>query len=351
MKAGFVVMVIMVMIGSAYAYTQADVLKPKECYAIQYPHKLPSLSVRRSRLRPPAGGREEWLVNVTLIEQVIITALDEEPKLLEDTVRSILMHTPGHLLRDIIIVDDASRDQPVRKYMTRTYHKVTVVYNRGRGLGVAGARMAGAEKATGDVMIFLDSHMEVTERWSEPFLLQLQNHPESVATAVIEGLEDGKWDSMHPNLYLVTIRAKDLEFKWTGSPPPENITAEPIAMASILGSAFGITRKFWERIGRYDPNLEIWGIENIELGAKAWMCGTGAYVLPCARIGHVYWKGNRTRGNYRYDVPNFVSRNKARFAQVLSPLLLWFLASSSSPILCIGVDGFVRRGCDEAASR
>lgn len=309
---------LLAMLGATSAYTKYDVRRPKECYSIAYPHSLPSLSVRRLR-----GSL--FVASVLTrkgMMQVVITALDEDPKLLEDTVRSILKHTPGYLLKDIIIVDDASRDQPVRRYMTRTYHKVVVVYNKGRGLGVAGARMAGADKATGDVIIFLDSHMEVTERWAEPFLLHLQNHPDSIASAVIEAIDPDtkRWESMHPSLHLVTLRVRDLEFKWSGSPPPENVTAAPIETASILGSAFGISRKFWQRVGRYDPGLEIWGVENIEIAAKAWMCGSGAYVLPCSRIGHIYWKGDkRTRGAYRFEDTTFVARNKARFAQVSCP--------------------------------
>ncbi|ELR25511.1 glycosyltransferase, group 2 domain containing protein [Acanthamoeba castellanii str. Neff] len=277
----------------ALAYTPADVLRPQGCDAIVYPHGLPSLSV-------------------------VITALDEDPTLLENTVRSILKHTPGHLLRDIVIVDDASRDQPVRRYMSRTYSKVRVVYNK-RGLGVAGARMTGADRSTGDVVVFLDSHMEVTERWAEPFLLHLQNHPDSIVSAVIEGIDPRtqKWESMHPSLHLVTLRVRDLEFKWSGSPPEANITAAPIETASILGAAFGVARKWWEQVGKYDPGLEIWGVENIEIAAKAWMCGTGAYVIPCTRIGHIYWANDtRTRGAYRFEDTTFVARNKARFAQV-----------------------------------
>jgi len=277
----------------ASAYSPSDVVKPEQCASVIYPHGLPSVSV-------------------------VITSLDEDPTLLENTVRSVLKFTPDNLLKDIVIVDDASRDQPVPRYMGNTYVKVKVVYNK-RGLGVAGARMAGADASEGDVIIFLDSHMEVTQSWAEPFLLQLQNYPDSIASAVIEGIEpkSGEWTTVFPELSLVTLRVHDLEFKWCGSPPVKNITADPIATPSILGSAFGVKRRFWEGIGKYDPNLEIWGIENIEIAAKAWMCGSGAYVLPCSRIGHIYWvNGTRSRGAYRFDDTSFVARNKARFAQV-----------------------------------
>jgi polypeptide N-acetylgalactosaminyltransferase len=73
-------------------------------------------------------------------------------------------------------VDDFSSKEIVKKplddYVAKHLPKVRVV-RLGKRSGLILARLAGARVATGDVIIFLDSHSEANVNWLPPLLGQL----------------------------------------------------------------------------------------------------------------------------------------------------------------------------------
>lgn len=56
--------------------------------------------------------------------------------------------------------------------------------------GLIRARLAGAKRATGDVIVVLDSHCECTDGWLEPALLRIQQYPKTAIVPVIDILKD-----------------------------------------------------------------------------------------------------------------------------------------------------------------
>ncbi|XP_064615484.1 putative polypeptide N-acetylgalactosaminyltransferase 9 [Liolophura sinensis] len=56
----------------------------------------------------------------------------------------------------------------------------------------------------------------------------------------------------------------------------------------MLGTEFAIDKQFFLDLGGYDPGMEIWGGEEMELSFKTWMCGGSMWVIPCSSVAHLF---------------------------------------------------------------
>eukprot|EP00957_Ditylum_brightwellii_P150329 11447588-Ditylum_brightwellii.AAC.1 len=115
---------------------------------------------------------------------VIVPVLNEETGMLSMTIHSILARTPPELLREIIIVDDSGADHTLDNAneeeiaeLALLSPKVKVVHNAER-IGCAKSRMVGANMAEGEVLVFVDSHIEMeSATWLEHLLVPILENP------------------------------------------------------------------------------------------------------------------------------------------------------------------------------
>lgn len=81
--------------------------------------------------------------------------------------------SPAELIVEIVLVDDSSTRNELKaqldQYVEAHLPKVRIVRLPIRS-GLIVARLAGARVATGDVLIFLDSHTEANTNWLPPLL-------------------------------------------------------------------------------------------------------------------------------------------------------------------------------------
>ena len=83
----------------------------------------------------------------------------------------------------------------------------------------------------------------------------------------------------------------------------------------MAGGLFAIDKDYFEYLGTYDPGMEIWGGENLELSFKIWMCGGRLEQLPCSHVGHIFRK--RSPYSWKNDKgPHVARRNSIRLAEV-----------------------------------
>ena len=95
------------------------------------------------------------------------------------SITTIILRTPLHLIKEFILVDDASENReylhgPLDEFVAKLPVPVKIFRSEER-LGLIRARLRGAEEASGDTMTFLDSHIEATRGRLEPLLAEIKN--------------------------------------------------------------------------------------------------------------------------------------------------------------------------------
>lgn len=252
---------------------------------------------------------------------VIFCFVDEVWSTLLRSVHSVFNRSPPHLLKEIILVDDCStrdylKDQ-LDNYMAQ-FPKVKIVRLKERQ-GLIRARMEGAAVAKGEVLTFLDSHIECNVGWLEPLLERVYMDRKKVPCPVIEVISDKDMSYVLVDNFQRGIFKWPLVFGW--SPLSEdyirknNMTiADPIRCPVMAGGLFSIDKNYFYELGAYDPGLDVWGGENMEISFKIWMCGGEIEIIPCSRVGHIF----RGQNPYKFpkDRQKTVERNLARVAEV-----------------------------------
>ncbi|XP_061648391.1 polypeptide N-acetylgalactosaminyltransferase 5 [Phyllopteryx taeniolatus] len=252
---------------------------------------------------------------------VIFCFVDEVWSTLLRSVHSVLNRSPPHLLKEIILVDDFSKKVYLKdnldKYMAN-FPKVRIIHLKERQ-GLIRARMAGAAIAKGEVFTFLDSHVECNVGWLEPLLERIYLDRRKVPCPVIEVISDQDMSYKLVDNFQRGIFKWPLVFGWSALSDKyvkkNNMTvADPIRCPVMAGGLFSIDRKYFYELGAYDPGLEVWGGENMEISFKIWMCGGEIEIIPCSRVGHIF----REQNPYQFpkDRHKTVERNLARVAEV-----------------------------------
>uniref|UniRef100_A0A8C9DKK5 Polypeptide N-acetylgalactosaminyltransferase n=1 Tax=Prolemur simus TaxID=1328070 RepID=A0A8C9DKK5_PROSS len=269
----------------------------------------------------PAGCAEQLVHNNLPTTSVIMCFVDEVWSTLLRSVHSVLNRSPPHLIKEILLVDDFSTKDYLKdnldKYMSQ-FPKVRILHLKERH-GLIRARLAGAQNATGDVLTFLDSHVECNVGWLEPLLERVYLSRKKVACPVIEVINDKDMSYMTVDNFQRGIFVWPMNFGWR-SIPPDVVAKNKIKETDIIrcpvmaGGLFSIDKNYFFELGTYDPGLDVWGGENMELSFKVWMCGGEIEIIPCSRVGHIFRNDNPY--SFPKDRIKTVERNLVRVAEV-----------------------------------
>ncbi|TKR75808.1 hypothetical protein L596_017049 [Steinernema carpocapsae] len=251
---------------------------------------------------------------------IIICYYNEAASVLIRMVNSILDRTPPNLIHEILLIDDHSDLDPKVEQIVGNYAKenwspeIVKMLKTEKNQGLIRAKMFGADKASGEVLVFLDSHCEVNRKWLEPLLDRIRENPKRVVCPIIDIINS---DTME---YVASPVCKggftwSLLFKWDY--PSRDYFEDkqnfirPLKSATMAGGLFAIRKDYFQELGQYDRGMDVWGAENVEISFRIWMCGGSLEIIPCSRVGHIF----RKRRPYGTGVDS-MGKNSVRAAKV-----------------------------------
>jgi GT2 family glycosyltransferase len=211
---------------------------------------------------------------------IVIAARDEDPQVLEATLAG-LDATTRHLSTDIIVVDDGSLTP-----LNCGKRQVRLIRHQ-QALGACQARRVGAMVATGDVLVWIDAHMSFGENWLEQMLVHI--NPSVVLCSpfcTYDTRESMCWGAdfvwSDTRDYRVQ-KIPGLGFRHRTETPDQPMVEVPM----VIGACYMMQRDAYLQMGGFSPHFKIWGNEEQDMSARAWMSGMRIACATRARVGHL----------------------------------------------------------------
>ena len=247
----------------------------------------------------------------TLPVSVVIPSWQTPPETLARTLAALEGQTCPRDRFEVVIVDDGS-EPPLRPPPTPL--DVKVVRQERRGFGLARARNTGARAAAHDVLLFLDSDILVERNW---IAAHARWHHVVSDAVTVASYADVAMDGIDAD----TIRRRpgslqELLSDRPADPRPgeghlirtNDLTSradDPFRV--VAGGNFGIGKDFYRSVGGHDESFTRWGMEEIELGWRAYT--RGGLLVP-VRDAFAWHQGRLDEGREAKDRSLRIQRAK-----------------------------------------
>ena len=143
--------------------------------------------------------------------------------------------------------------QPLDDYIKR-YGNVRIIRQKKRE-GLIRSRLIGAASVKGEVIVFLDSHIEATEGWLLPLLDPISQNRTVVVTPVIDVINDMTLKYNFGTADSISVGGFDwnLQFNWHALPEREKKRRkhhlEPVRSPTMAGGLFSISKQYFDDLG------------------------------------------------------------------------------------------------------
>ena len=200
----------------------------------------------------------------------IVVPYHDNPGQLELCLGALAVHAAGH---ELILVDDASTDPRAREIATRA---ATLHLRLDKNSGPAGARNLGAKRASGDVLVFIDSDVVINAETIPRMQRVLAEEPGAAALF-------GSYDDTPASQGFVT-EYRNLLHHWTHQNGPREAT-------TWWAGCGAIRRRVFEQVGGFDESFRRPSIEDIELGMRIKAAGERILLVPEIQCKHLkHWR-------------------------------------------------------------
>jgi GT2 family glycosyltransferase len=204
---------------------------------------------------------------------VVIPVLNEGDNL-RRTITALEKTLPS--ASEIIVVNDGSSDGCCDFLRGSQAVRLLEPDDAGR-LGAAGARNKGAAVAKGDVVLFLDAHVDLEPGWSEPLIEAVRDPAVGAAAPGVSVM--GRDDCRG---YGLRFCDATLGVEWL---PPQRAGAE---VPLLPGCCWAMRRALFEEEGGFDDGLIRWGSEDAELSLRLWTEGYALRLVPEVTVAHLF---------------------------------------------------------------
>jgi len=228
------------------------------------------------------------------------------------TFASLSKQTYPHDLIEVIVVDDGS--EPSIKLPSELPFKTSVVAQERDGFGLARARNLGAERASGEILIFLDCDMvpepqlvEAHARWHHvnrfSLTLGFRHHADFSGVSTEDLLKVGEPGLLFTGKAVTSPQWIEFHMRRT-----KNLTSDDSDLFRIAtGGNLGIRKSFFEEIGGFDGSFKQWGGEDIEFGFRAF--NSGGILIP-ERLATAWHQGEGASPDQNEEVSLVQQRHR-----------------------------------------
>lgn len=230
------------------------------------------------------------------------------------TVQSVYESVPTELLREIIVVDDNSSPPLETEFLDEEFkknHKLRVLRQNSQQ-GLIRAKLIGGKAALGDIIVFFDCHVAPQRDWYKPFFEGMNENYKRVIIPSITNLDINSWKQVGGAGVAKCYITFDADFKWFDSDNDD--------VPALSGGLVGISNRWFNETGGFDPNMLGWGGENIDQSFRIWLCGGEMKMASSAEVAHM-WRGSDRKTRANYQVIGSSGKNRLRAAMAwMGPL-------------------------------